>query len=64
MRSDGKRSFLEVDLYHLVVYNGRAEPFSLLAHVHHQLGAKYAVGKAGIVLDFACGHQLAAWQGS
>ena len=50
----------EVDLRHVVGDELRAEALRLAAEVGHHLGPHDAVGVAGVVLDVARDHQLAA----
>ena len=57
---DAERALREVDLRHVVGDVLRAEALGLAAEVGHHLRAHDAVGVAGVVLDVARDHQLAA----
>ena len=57
---DAERALREVDLRHVVGDELRAEALGLLPELLHHLRAEHAAGIAGVVLDVARDHQLAA----
>ena len=58
--ADAERALGEVDARHVVGEVLGAEALGLRAELLHQLGPEDAVREAGVVLDVARDHQLAA----
>jgi len=57
---DGEGVLREVHSRDVALEEFRAEPLGLGPHLLHQVGPHDGMVKAGIVLDFRCGGQLAA----
>ena len=55
-----ERTFAEVNLVHVAVFDLQTKAFGLFAQLHHHLGSTDAFGVPGEVFDVAGQHQLAA----